>query len=58
MAETQDEDWNDKLDVYRVDSEHNVKPPGEHTYISPEILKFIESQNIVSLICSFRQTEN
>ncbi|KAL0066276.1 hypothetical protein AAF712_006707 [Marasmius tenuissimus] len=46
MAETQDEDWNDKLEFYRVDTDHNVKPPGEHSYVSPEIIKFIESQNI------------
>ncbi|KAL0572214.1 hypothetical protein V5O48_009749 [Marasmius crinis-equi] len=46
MSGKKDKDEQAKLDVYRVDTAHNVKPPGEHTYVSPAILRFIDSRNM------------
>ncbi|KAG7087338.1 hypothetical protein E1B28_013314 [Marasmius oreades] len=45
MAETQDEEKG-QLEVYRVDTAHNIRPPDEHTYVSPAISGFMDSRNL------------
>ena len=48
MVENQDEKWKEQLEVYRVDTGHNLRPPSEHTYVSSAILEFLDSRNLVS----------
>ncbi|KAK7047598.1 hypothetical protein VNI00_006366 [Paramarasmius palmivorus] len=47
MADTQDEEWQDKLgEQFRVDTIHNLEPPNEPVRISPEMEEFMKSNDL------------